>query len=43
MIVNHFHGGTHLHLTPGSEAGLNLAIPQQDAITTEENQRREGM
>lgn len=33
LVVNHFHGGTHLHLAPGSAAGPNRAIPLRDAIT----------
>lgn len=37
-VVNHYH----LHLAPGATAeGLNWAVPQRDAITTEETGERQ--
>ncbi len=36
-VIQHFHGGTHLHLTPGAgSAGHPLVIPARDAITERE-------
>lgn len=33
-VIQHFHGGTHLHLTPGAgSAGHPLVLPLRDAVT----------
>jgi len=39
VTVIHFHGGHHLHLTPGGDAaGLGLALPPGTAVTNTEEE-----
>lgn len=38
-VINHFHGGTHMHLGPGTDAGIiRQALPERDAITITEEE-----